>query len=166
MRRIFWHVVAHGDNFAIGAKGGLPWHLPEDLKFFKQLTMGHIIVMGRKTFDSIGRPLPGRYNIVVSSALSNNRSDVTVVRNWSEAEHLVTSLSDWPECVFIVGGASLYQLTLPVIAGAYVTRVPLSPEGDAFYFDLQSKGFSCTASREGITSPTLSYQTWERDKQP
>lgn len=162
MTRHFWHVVAHGDNYAIGAKGGLPWHLPEDLKFFKQLTSGHIIVMGRKTFDSIGKALPGRLNIVVSRTMDTDRDDIKVVRDWDGVATLVNQLTEWPERVFIIGGATLYEETRPFIQGAYVTRVPLSPEGDAFYFDLKPHGFTCKESRAGSGTPTLSYQTWER----
>lgn len=122
-------VVAMSENRVIGRDGTLPWHLPGDLKFFKETTTGHRIVMGRKTFDSIGRALPKRETIV----LTHNRSfkaplGVIVLHNPEE----VLALPPSERQTYIVGGAGIYRIFLPWCEGVYLTTVKRSAEGDTF----------------------------------
>lgn len=128
------HVVACSENAVIGKDGGLPWHLPEDLKRFKALTTGHILIMGRKTFESIGRPLPGRYTIVVSRSKPVLPRIVTPVGSIEEAfAHIKEIAAAWPEEVFIVGGGDIYRQTLPLVDRIYLTKVHQQVEGDTTY---------------------------------
>lgn len=120
-------IAAMGENRAIGFRGKLPWHLPDDLKFFKEKTLGQVIVMGRKTYESIGRPLPKRDNVVLSRTLGSIEG-VKVIRDLSEVDALAGGKEVW-----IVGGAELYTQALPHCAELWLTRVFMSPEADAFF---------------------------------
>lgn len=120
-------IVAMAANRVIGRDGTLPWHYPEDLKFFKRTTLGHPILMGRTTFESIGRPLPGRQNIVLSRTLEP-REGITVIRSVSE---LPTVCPD-AATIFIIGGAQVYAELLPQCHGLYLTLVKKEYEGDTF----------------------------------
>ena len=102
-------IVARSRNGVIGKEGKLPWHLPEDLKFFKQTTMGLPIIMGRKTWESIGRPLPGRRNVVVTSKSSYSAPGVEVVGSLEEAIKLFSS----NDTVMVIGGETVYKQALP-----------------------------------------------------
>lgn len=112
-------------NRVIGRDGKLPWHLPEDLKFFKRTTLGHPILMGRKTFDSIGRPLPGRKNIVLSRAMPPCEG-VEVIREIAE----LSGVCGDAEKVFLIGGAQLFADLLPKCNGLYLTWINEAHEGD------------------------------------
>lgn len=112
-------------NRVIGRDGKLPWHLPEDLKFFKRTTLGHPILMGRKTFESIGRPLPGRKNIVLSRTMPP-REGVEVIRDISELADVCGDAGK----VFLIGGAQLFAELLPRCAGLYLTWIATPHEGD------------------------------------
>jgi dihydrofolate reductase len=120
-------IVAMSSNRVIGRDGTLPWHFPEDLKFFKRTTLGHPILMGRTTFESIGRPLPGRQNIVLSRTMLP-REGITVIRDVSElAQHCPADST-----VFVIGGAQVYGDLLPQCAGLYLTWIEQPYEGDTF----------------------------------
>jgi dihydrofolate reductase len=110
----------------------LPWHLPDDLRRFKALTMGKPIVMGRKTWESIGRPLPGRHNIVITRQAGFAAPGVTVVASLDEA---LLAAGDVPE-VCIIGGAEIYRLALPQTALIHLTRVQAIVEADTFFPEL------------------------------
>jgi dihydrofolate reductase len=112
-------------NRVIGREGKLPWHFPEDLKFFKRTTLGHPILMGRATFDSIGRPLPGRQNIVLSHTMAP-REGVTVIRSVAELPQVCGEA----ETVFVIGGARVFEELLPQCAGLYLTFITQEFEGD------------------------------------
>ena len=117
-------------NRVIGAGNKIPWHLPEDFKWFKQTTMGHIIVMGRKTFVSIGKPLPGRATIVLS------RSDFRFpgVRLIHDLKDLLSiDSSSAGQQIFICGGAQVYEQALPMCSDIYLTLVKREVEGDAYF---------------------------------
>ena len=120
-------IVAMAGNRVIGREGKLPWHLPEDLKFFKRTTLGHPILMGRKTFESIGKPLPGRKNIVLSHTMPA-REGVEVIRDISELPRVCGNA----EKVFLIGGAQLFAELLPRCSGLYLTRIEQAYEGDVF----------------------------------
>ena len=118
-------------NRVIGRGGQLPWHLPDDLKRFKQLTMGHPIIMGRKTYESIGRPLPGRRNIIVSTQLGSSPAEhVEVARSLDDAVDLAGNSASR---AFIIGGAILYAAAMPRVAVMHLTELDDAVEGDAFF---------------------------------
>lgn len=122
-------------NRTIGIDNTLPWRIPEDLKHFKALTMGHCMIMGRKTFDSIGKPLPGRTSIVVTRNRELQIAGCTMAHSLEEA---ITACAG-NEDVFVVGGAELYAQTLPLADTLYVTEIQQDVEGDAHFpeFDRQ-----------------------------
>jgi dihydrofolate reductase len=119
-------IAAMARNRAIGHAGRIPWHLPADLKFFKRTTLGHVIVMGRKTFDSLGRPLPGRENVV----LSRQPLDVPGVRRAASPDEIVEPADG--RKLFVIGGAEIYRALLPRCAEVLLTVVNLEPEADTF----------------------------------
>lgn len=123
-------VVARARNGVIGRDGALPWHLPDDLKRFKRMTVGKPVVMGRKTFESIGRPLPGRQNIVLTRDPAWRAYGVTVVANFAEA---VAAAGLDPRVrpeLMIIGGAQVYAEALPLATRVELTEVDAEPEGD------------------------------------
>lgn len=122
-------IVATAKNWAIGVDNQLLWHISADLKRFKALTTAHAIVMGRKTYDSIGKPLPNRRNIVISRD-ENLRIDGVEVFN--SIESAIEELSNETE-IFIIGGAEIYKQTLPLASKIYLTKVIKSYDGDAFF---------------------------------
>jgi len=126
-------IVAVAENGVIGRDNGLPWHLPEDLRYFRRITMGKPIVMGRKTFESLGRALPGRTNIVISRNAQFAPADVLPAASLDEALALAGRLADEQGAgeVVVIGGAQIYALALPRADRLYLTRVHASVEGDA-----------------------------------
>ena len=125
-------IVAMSQNRVIGNNGTIPWHLPEDFKFFKTTTIGHAIVMGRKTYESIGKPLPGRENIILSRTMSETPG-VIIVRSPEDLLALENSLN-----FFVIGGAEIYRLLLPHCTELFVTKVPVTIEGDTFFPEFES----------------------------
>ncbi|HXW09793.1 MAG TPA: dihydrofolate reductase [Steroidobacteraceae bacterium] len=122
-------VVAMDERNAIGRAGGLPWRLPDDLKRFKALTIGKPVVMGRRTWDSIGKPLPGRHNVVVTRQRGLNLDGATPVGSLEQALAVV---GDVPE-VCVIGGAEIYRVALPVAGVLHLTRVHATFDADAFF---------------------------------
>jgi len=118
-------VAALGRNRVIGVDGGMPWHLPADLKHFKAVTLGHPIIMGRRTFESIGRALPGRRNIVLSTSMSATGGDVEV---FESLERTLTAIDD--AAVMVIGGGQLYAQALPRAQRLELTFVDAAPDGD------------------------------------
>jgi dihydrofolate reductase len=124
-------IVAVAANGVIGRAGQLPWHLPDDLKHFKALTMGHPMIMGRRTYESIGKPLPGRRSIVVSTTMATSpTAGVELARSLDEAIALAAS-SAGP--AFVIGGAALYEASLPRADRLHVTELDDAVEGDTFF---------------------------------
>jgi dihydrofolate reductase len=124
-------IAALAENRVIGAGGKIPWRLPEDLKFFKEKTTGNTVVMGRKTWDSLGKPLPNRRNVVVSRKLPPGEKSIpgaVVVPNL-DAVNALPPLGD----VWVIGGAEIYALALFRCAELYLTHVRGEPKGDAFF---------------------------------
>ncbi len=122
-------VVAMDSNRLIGKDNGLPWHLPADLAFFKKLTTGNTILMGRKTFDSIGRPLPNRRNIVITRNADIEIAGCEVVNSIEEA----LSLAQGETEVMVIGGAKLYQQILPIADRLYITQIESEFDGDTYF---------------------------------
>lgn len=119
-------IAALSRNGAIGKDGRIPWHLPGDLKFFKATTTGHVILMGRKTFDSLGRPLPNREHWVLTRGA--DIPGVRTIRDLSEIQEPTDGRK-----LFVIGGAEIYAALLPACDELYLTHVPLEAEGDAFF---------------------------------
>ncbi|MEO3428692.1 dihydrofolate reductase [Pelagibius sp. CAU 1746] len=131
-------IVARADNGVIGREGGMPWHLSGDLKFFKAQTLGKPVVMGRKTFQSIGRPLPGRPNLVITRDPAFRAAGVEVFPGIEAALARAQALAaeSGAEEVMVIGGGQIYERTLPLARRVYLTEVHASPEGDTGFPDL------------------------------
>ena len=125
--RHFKAIAAMSQNRVIGNRNRIPWHLPEDFKWFKKMTTGQIVVMGRKTFESIGRPLPDRTTII----LSRTNFQFPGVQTITELDQINPACE--PRDIFICGGAQVYEQTLPRCADLYLTLVKQTVEGDTFF---------------------------------
>ena len=131
--RTYKAIAAMAENRVIGNQGDIPWHLPEDFKWFKRTTMGAILVMGRKTYASIGRPLPGRETFV----LSRSTQQISGVHCFGDLAQLDQLDSD--KTIWIAGGAEIYTQMLPRCSDLYLTRVHRKPQGDAFFPDFEQQ---------------------------
>ncbi|MDX6372055.1 MAG: dihydrofolate reductase [Nocardioidaceae bacterium] len=140
-------IAAVARNGVIGADGGIPWHLPEDFAHFKATTLGHTLLMGRATYDSIGRPLPGRTTIVLTRDPDWRAEGVLVAGSIEEA--LAMAEGD----VFVAGGAAVYAAALPYADEQLLSEVDLEPEGDTFYpaYDRAEWREVSRESRDGFT---------------
>jgi len=129
-------IVAVSANHAIGRNGELPWHLPEDLKFFKRTTMGKPVIMGRKTFESLGRPLPGRLNVVLSRQADLQLPEGAVLCDGFESA-LAFLGEKGMEDLFVIGGGEIFRTAMPFLDKLYVTQVEtVVPDADAFFPDI------------------------------
>ncbi len=128
-------IAAFAQNRVVGIENRLPWHLPEDLKYFKRTTSGKAIIMGRKTYDSIGRPLPNRTNIVITRNPDFTAPGIKVVDSLEAAIAMAkeVNLINGVEEVMIIGGASIYESALPIADRLYLTHVHAKVEGDAYF---------------------------------
>lgn len=155
-------IVAASTNDVIGVQGDLPWKLPDDLKRFKQLTMGKPIVMGRLTWESIGRPLPGRRNIVITRQPGYVAEGCDVVASPAEALRTAGDVDE----VMIIGGGQIYNLFLPKAGRLYMTRVHANIEGDAFFPAIDDREWKLTASDSRPASSAndfaFEFRTYER----
>jgi len=122
-------VAAVARNGVIGHRNRMPWHLPEDLRRFRQLTLGHAVIMGRRTFESIGKPLAGRNNIVVTRSPDWTRAGCHAAHSLEAAVAAVHERED----AFVIGGAQIYALALPVASRLYISEIERDFEGDAFF---------------------------------
>lgn len=163
---ILSQIVAIGENFAIGKDNQLLWHFPEDLKYFKTQTSGKIMIMGRKTFDSLGKPLPKRFHIVITRApLKSVWPNVHFVRTIDEAyEFAKTKIGEYPEEVMIVGGAEIYKQTREASDLLYVTRIPGKYEGDTYYPDNFTEGFTLRNRQNSEVHPGVAYEVWQNNR--
>jgi dihydrofolate reductase len=125
-------VAAVADNGVIGRDGNMPWHLPDDLRHFKAATLGKPVLMGRRTYEAIGRPLPGRRNLVLSRCRGAGMVDVEYIHDLQAARRLAADASE----LCVIGGAQVYALALPLATRIYLTRVHGVVDGDV-YFPLQ-----------------------------
>ena len=129
-------VVAAAKNNVIGKDNGLIWHLPADLRHFKQMTLGHPMLMGRKTFESIGKPLPGRTSIIITTQKDYAAEGCIVTHSLQAAIEQATQLD---EEICIIGGAEIYRQALPLTDKIYLTRIHHSFEGDVFFPELKQE---------------------------
>ena len=151
-------VAAYADNRGIGDHGRIPWHLPEDFAHFKATTMGGVLVMGRATFDSIGRPLPGRTTVVVTRNPDWSADGVLVAHSLDAALEIAAGQ---PGETFVVGGTQIYEQALPRATHQVLTEVAQTPDGDAHYpeFDLAEWVEVRREPRDGFT-----WVWWERPR--
>ena len=160
-------IAALGENRVIGVDNSMPWHLPGDFKYFKATTLGKPIIMGRKTWDSLGRPLPGRLNLVVTRQADLQLEGAEV---FTSLESAVARAEEWAleqgvAEVMLIGGAQLYAQGLAQADRLYLTRVALSPEGDAWFpeFELAEWALVSEVLNPAVDGkPAYSFEVWER----
>ena len=140
-------VVAMTPHRVIGLNGDMPWHIPEDLRHFRRVTMGHAIIMGRKTHESIGRALPGRQNIVITRQKDARFDGCDVVHSLEEAIELARSRGD--DEPRIVGGGAIYALALPLATKLFLTEVDMDVEGDTHFPEYQPERWVETSRKQG-----------------
>ncbi|WP_314916254.1 dihydrofolate reductase [Pseudomonas helleri] len=160
-------IAALGENRVIGVDNSMPWHLPADFKYFKATTLGKPIIMGRKTWDSLGRPLPGRLNLVVSRQTGLQLEGAEVFASLEAAveraeawaiEHKVNEL-------MLIGGAQLYTQGLADADRLYLTRVDLSPQGDAWFPEFDQAQWTLVSEDKHPAAegkPAFNFEVWER----
>lgn len=155
------YMLAMDRQRGIGVRNQLPWHLPEDLKYFKRVTMGKDIIMGRKTYESIGKPLPGRKNIILTQNKGYRAEGCTVVHSPREA--LAVSST---EEVFVIGGAEIFRLLWPRADRLYITRIEETFEADIFFPDISPSEWVKISSEQGIKDErnpyTYYFEVYER----
>ena len=137
-------IAAMANNRVIGKDNDMPWHMPADLKHFKAVTMGKPVVMGRKTFESIGRPLPGRTNVVVTRNSEWQAEGVEVVSSTDEALNVLKDVDE----VMIIGGGKIYEQMLPLATTLYLTFIELEVEGDTQFPDWEKVASWSEVARE------------------
>jgi dihydrofolate reductase len=167
---ILTHIVACSENRVIGTQGGLPWDLPEDMKFFRDTTKGHVMIMGRKTFDSFnGKALPNRYHIVVTrdpskhSFPSTEKSPVVFVASLEEAvEHARPLTAQWGDEVFIIGGGEIYKQAFAknLTDKVYLTLIHREFPGDTHYPEIDQNLFTLTERRDVELPIPFSFLTY------
>jgi dihydrofolate reductase len=150
-------VAAVADNGVIGAGGGIPWRIPEDFAHFKRVTLGHTLVMGRATYDSIGRPLPGRTTVVLTRDPTWSAPGVQVAASFEDALALA---ADLPGDVMVAGGAAVYAAALPLADAQILTEVHLTPEGDTYYPEWDRTEW---VEVERVPGPGCEWVWWARD---
>ncbi len=150
----FKAIAAMSENRVIGNAGEIPWHLPEDFKWFKQTTMGGILIMGRKTFDSIGRPLPGRETYVLSHT-PRNIPKVHCFTDLAMLDQLATDKTVW-----IVGGSEIYRQMLPRCETLYLSRVHRTCKGDAYFPEFENE---FTLAAVELETPEFTVERWEHN---
>lgn len=152
-------IVAMDEVGLIGRDGGLPWHIPEELRAFKRITTGHPCIMGRKTWESLKKPLVGRLNIVVTRQSAYTAPGARVVPSMDEALKLCEhERQTWGDEVFVIGGAELYREALPLAQRLYLTRVAGKFTGDVYFPEFTAEDFEQTQLATGEGPPP--YVQW------
>lgn len=160
-------IVAATRNQVIGRDNQMPWHLPADLRYFKQCTLGKPIIMGRKTWESLGRPLPGRLNIVISRQLDTSLEGAEVFADLATA---IQRGQEWASEqgvseVMVIGGGQIYQQAIELAQRVYLTRIDLELEGDAFFPVLDAQLWqkvSAEAHPAQNDEPGYTFEVWQR----
>ncbi|KIH71980.1 dihydrofolate reductase [Salinicoccus roseus] len=143
-------IVCHAEQNVIGFKNKMPWHLPNDLKHVKKLTQGNTIVMGRKTFDSLGRPLPNRRNVVLTRNSDFDAEGIDVI-------HEVADIKELEGEVFIFGGSGVYNQTMDLVDEMHITRIHETFGGDTFFPEYDESEWELVSSEEGIIDDKNRY---------
>ena len=159
-------VVAVAENGVIGKDGGLPWHLPDELRYFKRLTVGHTLIMGRRTFESIGRPLPRRRTIVLTRDPDFRAEGVDVASGLDRALALCEPGPDGGPSIFAVGGSSVYREALPRAGHLFLTRVHASVDGDVHFPQVDWRRWRCRRAerheQDARHAHAFTMECWER----
>ncbi|MGP2569513.1 dihydrofolate reductase [Ornithobacterium rhinotracheale] len=157
-------VVAVAENNVIGKDGGLIWHIPEDLKHFKKVTMGHPMIMGRKTFESFPKPLPNRVHIVLSRAPKQNTEQVIWVTSLEEAVATAKNLDS--EKAHVIGGGNIYRQTMDLIDEIEITRIHETYEGDTHFPAIDATQFELIKAKDLTTEKgiKLTFETYKKIK--
>ncbi|MBX3018192.1 MAG: dihydrofolate reductase [Bdellovibrionaceae bacterium] len=167
-------IAAMAANRVIGVDNDLPWSLPEDLKFFRDTTKGAVMIMGRKTFESLGKPLPGRYHVVITrnADYRYEHERVKIVESIDKAiDFAKTLVPTWPSEVFVVGGGEIYKQSLHLVDKIYLTRIERDYQGAAHFPEFESGGgFRLAETRPATTNtqpptaetPHYRFETWNR----
>lgn len=157
-------IAALTENGCIGRDGGMPWHLPDDLRHFKALTLGHPVIMGRRTFDEVGRPLPGRRNVVVTRQPDWAADGVETADSLEAAVNLVAGVDE----LWIIGGAQIYALALEagIVDRLELTRIHAEIDGDTFFPPYDPAAWECTAverrEADDAHAHAFSFETYRR----
>lgn len=147
-------IVAMDKKRTIGRGKNLPWRLPADLAYFKKITMGHTVIMGRKTFESIGKPLPGRDNVVITQRADYHPEGCRVLHSVDEA----LTLNGKEKEIFVIGGAEVYRQFFPYAGRLYVTRIEEAFEGDVFFPEIDPEEWRLVSERRGRTDEKNPYR--------
>mgnify|MGYP002651653057 CR=1 FL=1 len=154
-------VVAAAENGVIGKDGAMPWHLPADLRHFRRITMGKPVIMGRKTWHSIGRPLPGRQNIVLTRDPAFHGTGAAIVSSLDEALAAAGGASE----AMVIGGAEIYALARPLATRIELTRIHAAPEGDTYFPEPEASLWVETAREDHAAdgeAPAHSFLSYAR----
>lgn len=163
---ILSQIAAMSINRVIGVNNDLPWQIPEDLKYFKQMTKGKILIMGRKTFESLPGQLPNRYHIVISrSEIVADEENLCFVKSFEEAKQKAKELlPDWNAEVMICGGAEIYKMTLPFVDRIYLTVIEKEYKGDTFFPEFDQRQFQLETTLPEKAGPIpFSFHTYTRN---
>lgn len=157
-------LVAHDPDRVIGVNNELPWHIPEELAYFKKVSMGKAMIMGRKTFESIGRPLPGRLNIVITRNEGYTADGTVVVHDLRKAIEKAKEFSDE---IIIIGGAEIFRLAIGIADRLYITLIQKHFAGDTFFPPYGSEWNLVSASEEQFSKEGIpySYLVYDRKKE-
>ncbi len=157
-------VVAAAENNVIGKDNQLIWHLPNDLKFFKNITWGMVVVMGRKTFEAVNKPLPGRINIVITRQADWTTEGVITATDLNDA--LKKAAETNCKEVFVIGGGEIYKQSMAIANKIYITRVHASPEGDTFFPVIDESQWKLTSNEDFEADAkhayAYSFQIWKK----
>lgn len=157
-------IVAAAENNVIGINNQLPWHLPADLKYFKQTTMGKPIIMGRKTFEEVGRLLPGRPNIMITRQANYIHEGLYIVPSLDAAIEKAKSFN--ADEIFITGGGEIFKQALPVVDRVYITRVHATVDGDAYFPEFNTTGWQLVKNdrheKDEKHHYAFTFEVWER----
>jgi dihydrofolate reductase len=159
-------IVAASENNVIGVNNHLPWHLPVDMKYFKDTTMGKPIVMGRKSFEELGRVLPGRPNIMITRQPEYAAEGLYVVPSLEAGIEKAKTFGT--EEIFITGGGEIFKIALPIIDRLYLTRVHAEVSGDTYFPEFDPTGWKLVKNdrheKDEKHAYALTFQVWEREK--
>lgn len=152
-------IVATADNNIIGKDNDMPWHLPADLTYFKKVTLGKPVIMGRKTYESIGRPLPGRRNIVISRDENYSAQGIDTVTSVEQALALVdgSNNNDAVEEIMVIGGGAIYRHCLPAADRLYITHIKADIDGDTQFPDYDDGSWEKTSSELRLKDEKNAY---------
>ena len=158
-------VVAAAENNAIGKDNQLLWHLPNDLKFFKNTTWGMVVVMGRKTFEAVNKPLPGRINIVITRQTNWTAEDVITATDLNDA----LKKAEETNCkeIFVIGGGEIYKQSMAIANKIYITRVHTTLDGDTFFPAIDESKWALASNEDFETDAkhaySYSFQVWVKN---